>query len=107
MVDSLNTYNGSFANTEVSNNTIQGQRLFGVGIAVGSCVWVPCSATNTKPPLSGPVTISNNVFSGSIAFPIPISGWTGGITVRRHKPPSEATLTVRDVGDGQHRDRSG
>ncbi|KAM0462657.1 hypothetical protein ACHAPV_003481 [Trichoderma viride] len=81
LVDNLDVYNGSFANVEVSSNTIQGQRLFGVGVAVGSCVWTTCDASTTTPKLSGPVTISNNVFSGSIAFPIPISGWTGGITV--------------------------
>lgn len=83
LVDNLAVYNGSFANVEVSSNTIQGQRLFGVGVAVGSCVWTTCDASTTTPKLSGPVTISNNVFSGSIAFPIPISGWTGGITVRQ------------------------
>lgn len=83
LVDNLPVYNGSFANVEVSSNIIQGQRLFGVGIAVGSCVWVDCDASSTRAKLSGPVTISNNVFSGSIAFPIPISGWTGGITVRQ------------------------
>ncbi|PNP47353.1 hypothetical protein TGAMA5MH_01169 [Trichoderma gamsii] len=81
LVDNLAVYNGSFANVEVSSNTIQGQRLFGAGIAIGSCVWTTCSASTTTPKLSGPVTIANNVFSGSIAFPIPISGWTGGITV--------------------------
>lgn len=83
LVDDLAVYNGSFANVEVSSNAIQGQRLFGAGIAVGSCVWTTCDASTTTPKLSGPVTIANNVFSGSIAFPIPVSGWTGGITVRQ------------------------
>jgi hypothetical protein len=81
LVDFLAVYNGSFAGVEISDNIIHGQRLFGVGIAVGSCVWGSCSSSSIVTPLSGPVTITDNTFSGNITFPIPISGWTGGITV--------------------------
>lgn len=86
MVDNLATYKGSFAGVEVTSNTIHGERLFGVGIAVGACVWVDCDASSNRSPLSGPTTISNNVLSGSIPFPIAVSGWTGGITVRTTNP---------------------
>ncbi|KAH8800374.1 hypothetical protein F5884DRAFT_891314 [Xylogone sp. PMI_703] len=81
LVDNLSTYSGSFSGVQVTGNTIHGDLLFGAGIAIGSCVWVPCDASSTTAKLSGPVTITNNKFTGSIAFPIPVSGWQNGITV--------------------------
>ncbi|KAL7928398.1 hypothetical protein V8C35DRAFT_333016 [Trichoderma chlorosporum] len=81
LVDNLAVYNGSFAGVQVSGNTILSDRLFGAGIAIGSCVWTSCDASTDLVPLSGPVTITNNRFSGNITFPIPLSGWTGGISI--------------------------
>ena len=79
MVDDLGTYNGSFTNVVVSDNDITGHKMFSVGIAMGSCIWSTCSPPHV--PLNGPVTITNNNFSGNITFAIPINGWTNGLTV--------------------------
>ncbi|MCJ1251674.1 hypothetical protein MMC30_008909 [Trapelia coarctata] len=75
MVDNL--YNGSYAGVVVSNNHITGQKLFNLGIGIGANVW----SFNGPSPLKGPVSITGNTFSGHVAFPIAINGWTGGITV--------------------------
>lgn len=77
MVDNL--YNGSYAGVVVSNNRITGQKLFNLGIGVGANVW----SFNGPSPLKGPASITGNIFTGNIAFPIAINGWSGGITVRR------------------------
>lgn len=81
MVDHLNTYNGSYTDVIVSDNVITGQKLFSVGIGIGSCVWGACGPGF----LNGPSTIMNNTFRGNITFPIPINGWTNGLTV--YMPP--------------------
>ncbi|QKX53895.1 uncharacterized protein TRUGW13939_00975 [Talaromyces rugulosus] len=75
MVDWL--YDGSYANVVVTNNTITGDKLFNVGIAIGAYVWGFSDGTN---PLQGPATVTDNVFSGNITFPIAINGWTNGLT---------------------------
>jgi hypothetical protein len=77
MVDDSKTYNGSFAGVFVANNVIIGQRLFFVGVAIGSCVWLACDLSSLK----GPSTITNNSFIGNITFPIAINGWIDGLTV--------------------------
>lgn len=76
MVDWL--YDGSYDNVVVTNNTITGDKLFNIGIAIGAYVWGFADGTN---PLQGPATVTNNVFSGNITFPIAINGWTNGLTV--------------------------
>lgn len=78
MVDYL--YDGSYANVVVTNNTITGQKLFNVGIAIGAFAW----SFNDDAFLQGPATVTNNVFSGNIPFAIGVNGWTGGLTVRYH-----------------------
>jgi hypothetical protein len=76
MVDA--TYNGNYANVQVTNNHIQGERLFSVGIAIGSCVWgYPCVPFS----YTGPARVTGNTISGNVAFAIPINGWTDGLTV--------------------------
>ena len=73
------TYNGNYANVQVTNNKISGQHLFAAGISIGACVWSgPCKAPYVY---TGPVTVSGNTFSGHITFPIAINGWKGGLTV--------------------------
>ncbi|KAH8819339.1 hypothetical protein F5884DRAFT_760282 [Xylogone sp. PMI_703] len=79
MVDNLDTYGGSYAGVVVENNNIHGDLLFAVGIGMGSCVWGDCD--DSFVPLKGPAVIQNNVFSGNITFPLPLSGWANGITV--------------------------
>lgn len=61
----------------VTNNNIQGNKLFNIGIGIGSNVW----SFNDPSALSGPVTITGNTISGHVSFPIAINGWTNGITV--------------------------
>lgn len=73
-------YHGSYANVVVSNNKIIGQKLFNLGIGIGSSIWSDYNPS----PLHGPATIKNNVFSGNIVFAIAINGWDNGITVSHH-----------------------
>lgn len=75
LVDS--EYNGNYAGVTVTNNNIQGNKLFNIGIGIGSYVW----SFNDAVTLSGPVTITGNTISGHVSFPIAINGWTNGITV--------------------------
>ncbi|KAH8689155.1 hypothetical protein BGW36DRAFT_466700 [Talaromyces proteolyticus] len=75
MVDYL--YDGSYAGVVVTNNTITGDKLFNAGIAIGAYAW----SFNDDTFLQGPATITDNVFSGNITFPIAVNGWTGGLTV--------------------------
>lgn len=70
-------YHGSYANVVVSNNKIIGQKLFNLGIGIGSSIWSDYNPS----PLHGPATIKDNVFSGNIVFAIAINGWDNGITV--------------------------
>ena len=79
LVDYLEVYGGSYANVQVSRNTIHGDKLFNAGIAIGGCAW---SFGTCNPVLSGPTAIEDNTFSGHISFPIGVNGWTGGLTVR-------------------------
>ncbi|OZJ02248.1 hypothetical protein BZG36_04916 [Bifiguratus adelaidae] len=72
-----NTYNGNYSGVVVSDNTIVGEKLFSVGIAIGSNVWGGYGNT----PHQGPTTITGNTFSGNITFPIAINGWENGLTV--------------------------
>lgn len=77
MVD--NSYNGDYANVQVTDNTITGQLLFAAGISIGACTWSgPCRSPYFY---TGPATVSGNKFSGQIAFPISINGWSNGLTV--------------------------
>lgn len=71
-------YSGSYAGVTVSNNKIVGQKMFNLGIGIGSNVW----SFNNRYMLQGPVSITGNTISGSVSFPIAINGWTNGITVR-------------------------
>lgn len=71
-------YSGSYAGVTVSNNKIVGQKMFNLGIGIGSNVW----SFNGPFMLQGPVSITGNTISGSVSFPIAINGWTNGITVR-------------------------
>ena len=76
LVDYL--YGGNYSGVVVSDNTITGvgKGLFNLGIAMGSFVW-----SNPHPQENfGPVTVTNNVFSGNIGFSIAINGWYGGLT---------------------------
>ncbi|KAL7920719.1 hypothetical protein ACQKWADRAFT_153533 [Trichoderma austrokoningii] len=70
-------YNGSYAGVTVTNNNIEGDLLFNIGIGVGANVW----SFNDPSALSGPVTITGNTISGHVSFPIAVNGWTNGITV--------------------------
>ncbi|RFU81102.1 hypothetical protein TARUN_1111 [Trichoderma arundinaceum] len=70
-------YDGSYAGVTVSNNNIQGNKLFNLGIGIGANAW----SFNDPSPLKGPATITGNTISGHVSFPIAINGWTNGITV--------------------------
>ncbi|KAH8799794.1 hypothetical protein F5884DRAFT_686279 [Xylogone sp. PMI_703] len=70
-------YQGSYANVKVTNNVITGTKLFNLGIGIGANVW----SFNDPYLLTGPATITGNTIKGSVAFPIAINGWQGGITV--------------------------
>lgn len=70
-------YKGSYSGVKVTNNRIQGKKIFNLGIGIGANVW----SFNDPYPLQGPVEITGNKFIGQIVFPIAINGWTGGITV--------------------------
>lgn len=73
------TYNGNYANVKVTDNTIQGRKLFGSGIAIGACTWSgPCRSPYFY---KGPTTVTGNKLSGNISFAIPINGWSNGLTV--------------------------
>ncbi|KAH0525750.1 hypothetical protein TsFJ059_009169 [Trichoderma semiorbis] len=71
-------YDGSYAGVSVTNNNIQGQKLFNLGIGIGANVW---SFGDPPPPLKGPATVSGNTISGHVSFPIAINGWSNGLTV--------------------------
>lgn len=70
-------YGGSYAGVSVTNNVIQGDKLFNLGIGIGANAW----SFNDPSLLKGPATISGNTISGHVSFPIAINGWTNGITV--------------------------
>lgn len=73
------TYDGNYANVKVTDNTIQGRKLFGSGIAIGACTWSgPCRSPYFY---KGPTTVTGNKLSGNISFAIPINGWSNGLTV--------------------------
>ncbi|KAF7178178.1 hypothetical protein CNMCM7691_006850 [Aspergillus felis] len=73
------TYNGNYANVKVTDNTIQGRKLFGTGIAIGACTWSgPCRSPYFY---KGPTTVTGNKLSGNIAFAIPTNGWSDGLKV--------------------------
>lgn len=71
-------YDGSYAGVSVTNNNIQGQKLFNLGIGIGANVW---SFGDPPPPLKGPATVTGNTISGHVSFPIAINGWSNGLTV--------------------------
>ncbi|KAL7957264.1 hypothetical protein V8C34DRAFT_286448 [Trichoderma compactum] len=71
-------YNGSYAGVSVTNNNIQGQKLFNLGIGIGANVW---SFGDPPPALKGPATVTGNTISGQVSFPIAINGWSNGLTV--------------------------
>lgn len=77
LVDSGAGYNGNFAGVVVTQNTITAGKMFNIGIAIGSNVWSD-DAGGFK--LTGPTSVTNNYFSGNIAFPIALNGWQNGIT---------------------------
>ncbi|KOS23221.1 hypothetical protein ESCO_003963 [Escovopsis weberi] len=70
-------YNGSYAGVVVSNNVIKGRLIFNLGIGIGANVW----SFNDPFPLQGCAYVLNNSFSGSVAFPIAVNGWTDGLTI--------------------------
>ncbi|UKZ78827.1 hypothetical protein TrVFT333_006572 [Trichoderma virens FT-333] len=71
-------YDGSYAGVSVTNNNIQGNKLFNLGIGIGANVW---SFGDPPPPLKGPATVTGNTISGHVSFPIAINGWSNGLTV--------------------------
>ncbi len=73
-------YQGSYSGVKVTNNKIQGQKIFNLGIGIGANVW----SFNDPYALRGPATITGNTLSGNIVFPIAVNGWADGITVRLH-----------------------
>ncbi|KAL6859464.1 hypothetical protein J3F83DRAFT_749011 [Trichoderma novae-zelandiae] len=75
MVDA--EYGGSYAGVSVTNNNIQGQKLFNLGIGIGANAW----SFNDPSPLKGPATVTGNTITGHVSFPIAINGWTNGITI--------------------------
>lgn len=81
-------YGGSYANVEVRDNTITGDKLFNVGISIGAHVWSFGSTAGFEN--AGPVTVTGNTFAGNIPFAIAVNGWRNGLTVRlppsRHRP---------------------
>ncbi|OJD30663.1 right-handed beta helix region protein [Diplodia corticola] len=72
-------YGGSYANVEVRDNTITGDKLFNVGISIGAHVWSFGATAGFEN--SGPVTVTGNAFAGNIPFAIAINGWKDGLTV--------------------------
>jgi hypothetical protein len=90
MVD--NSYNGDYSNVQVTNNIIQGQKLFGSGISIGACTWSgPCRAPYIY---QGPATVTGNKLSGNIGFAIPINGWSNGLTVSYFIPNRDVCLDI-------------
>ena len=71
-------YDGSYDGVTVSNNSIEGQLMFNLGISIGANVW----SFNDDYLLKGPATITGNKISGNVSFPIAVNGWTDGLTVR-------------------------
>jgi hypothetical protein len=67
MVDAL--YNGSFSNVKVTDNSITGELLLVAGISMDPGIYAGGCG------LSGPVTMSNNTFSGNISFPVAVNPW--------------------------------
>lgn len=74
-------YQGSYAGVKVTNNRIQGKKIFNLGIGIGANVW----SFNDPYALHGPAEITGNSISGNVVFPIAVNGWTGGITVRTRR----------------------
>lgn len=72
-------YQGSYANVMVTNNRIEGRKLFNLGIGIGANVW----SFNDPYALKGPATITGNTISGHVSFPIALNGWANGIQVCR------------------------
>ena len=70
-------YGGSYANVQVTNNYIQGRKFFNLGIGIGANVW----SFNDPYALKGPATITGNIISGYVSFPIALNGWANGIQV--------------------------
>lgn len=70
-------YDGSYANVKVTNNKIEGRKLFNLGIGIGANVW----SFNDPYNLKGPATITGNTISGHVSFPIALNGWENGIQV--------------------------
>lgn len=70
-------YQGSYANVKVTNNKIQGKKIFNLGIGIGANVW----SFNDPYALKGPATITGNTISGHVAFPIALNGWANGIEI--------------------------
>lgn len=71
-------YQGSYSGVKVTNNRIQGKKIFNLGIGIGANVW----SFNDPSALHGPAEITGNSISGHVVFPIAVNGWTDGITVR-------------------------
>ncbi|OBT38862.1 hypothetical protein VE00_10869 [Pseudogymnoascus sp. WSF 3629] len=90
-------YSGSYAGVTVSNNKIVGQKMFNLGIGIGSNVW----SFNDPYMLQGPVSITGNTISGSVSFPIAINGWTNGITVSGNSV-SGVTSPKSSFADASH-----
>lgn len=75
-------YQGSYANVKVTNNKIEGRKLFNLGIGIGANVW----SFNDPYALKGPATITGNTISGHVSFPIALNGWANGIQVQYFTP---------------------
>lgn len=71
-------YQGRYDGVKVTNNRIEGKKVFNLGIGTGANVWSFNDAYN----LRGPAEITGNHISGHVVFPIAINGWADGITVR-------------------------
>ncbi|GME43033.1 right-handed beta helix region protein [Neofusicoccum parvum] len=72
-------YGGSYANVEVRDNTITGDKLFNVGISIGAHVWSFGSTAGFEN--AGPITVTGNTFAGNIPFAIAVNGWRNGLTI--------------------------
>ncbi|KAJ4165223.1 hypothetical protein LMH87_006864 [Akanthomyces muscarius] len=90
-------YQGSYAGVKVTNNKIQGNKIFNLGIGIGANVW----SFNDPYALHGPAEITGNSISGHVVFPIAVNGWTGGITVTGNDA-SGATKPKSSFSDASH-----
>lgn len=70
-------YAGSYAGVKVTNNRIEGKKLFNLGVGIGANVW----SFNDPYALKGPATITGNTILGHVAFPIALNGWANGIEI--------------------------